>query len=951
MARIVIGIKTKGTGIEFSMIEKYLKICFISLFLIIGSIDVCFASAKNFLAEDKYGYSSNTLPMFDYKNNISITSNNMIYTNITGVQIGKYLNEDGVAILQKDEAFIEYEYYISVPGTYNMLITYSPINSDNMPFQLNVKNGDTQYNGIKLFRQYKNIKKISVDENGNDIRSDLAQVENFISSYIKDSKGISADPIIFDMKEGKNNLKLMFNNGGIAIKEIKFIKTKPTIKYDEYIKDMKSSKASVNKYYKLFEAENTSIVSHKVLYPTYDKSSVDTSPKSSKSLKLNTIGQNNWKQNGQWIKWDFDVDTDGYYSMTFRARQYYVRGQSSTRSLYIDDEILFEELKNVQFKYSTNWEFVTLGENEPYYIYLKKGKHTLKMEASIGQVGPYINLFESEVLKLSNIYRKILMITGISPDPLRDYQIEKDIPNLSQEMIKLSANIRKMAEEIEISGGQSGSDAFLAYKLSTQLDSFVEKPDTIPARLSTFQSNISALSSWILGLKDQPLELDYFVIKGIDNNQITKSSNLFNQLYYRLESFVYSFFVDYSNIGDKSNDGDSLTVWVSQGRDQGQIIKDLTDNYFKQQYKINANISLVQQGIVEAIAAGKGPDIALFTPSLESVNLASRGQLVDLSQFPRHKEIIRRFNPNSLSPYSFDGGIYGYPLQQSFQMMFYRKDIFEELKINPPQNWNDFYKVLTVVQKSKLSVGIPVGTPVVPDNSIFDMLLFQNGGSYYKNNFRESNLNSQKSLAAFKQWTEFYSKYSIPLSYDFYNRFRVGEMPLGISDYTMYNQLVVAAPEIEGLWEMTNVPYTIDKNGHINNSTSGASVGCYMLKKIKNKQSGYKFIDWFTSTKIQTEYGIAVENVLGQGGRYPTANIEAIRNMNWTKKEAVLLTNQIKNVRMPESIPASYYVTRNITNAFRRVALTGDNSREVLFKYNTDINNEIVRKRNEMGLK
>ena len=41
---------------------------------------------------------------------------------------------------------------------------------------------------------------------------------------------------------------------------------------------------------------------------------------------------------------------------------------------------------------------------------------------------------------------------------------------------------------------------------------------------------------------------------------------------------------------------------------------------------------------------------------------------------------------------------------------------------------------------------------------------------------------------------------------DFPNRFRTGEMPIGIVDYTTYNMLTVMAPEIKGLWDFTMVP-------------------------------------------------------------------------------------------------------------------------------------------------
>ena len=121
-------------------------------------------------------------------------------------------------------------------------------------------------------------------------------------------------------------------------------------------------------------------------------------------------------------------------------------------------------------------------------------------------------------------------------------------------------------------------------------------------------------------------------------------------------------------------------------------------------------------------------------------------------------------------------------------------------------------------------------------------------------------------------------------------------------------------------------------------------------QEAKNKEAGYQFLDWFTSAKIQSEYGLAVENILGQGGRYNPANMEAIRMMNWSDKEADMLIGQMNKLQLTEQIPASYFVTRSLTNAFRSVVIRYENPRESLITYNNDINAEIKRKRKEMKL-
>ena len=85
-------------------------------------------------------------------------------------------------------------------------------------------------------------------------------------------------------------------------------------------------------------------------------------------------------------------------------------------------------------------------------------------------------------------------------------------------------------------------------------------------------------------------------------------------------------------------------------------------------------------------------------------------------------------------------------------------------------------------------------------------------------------------------------------------------------------------------------------------------------------------------------------------GRYATANEEALQQLSWTTSEVNLLLDQLNSqVELP-IIHASYGVTRNVMNAFRAVVNDYDNARDTLFWYNKDINDEITRKLEDLGL-
>ena len=68
------------------------------------------------------------------------------------------------------------------------------------------------------------------------------------------------------------------------------------------------------------------------------------------------------------------------------------------------------------------------------------------------------------------------------------------------------------------------------------------------------------------------------------------------------------------------------------------------------------------------------------------------------------------------------------------------------------------------------------------------------------------------------RYTEFFTSYGCLVTFDFSNRFRTGEMPLGLADYTAYNQLSVFAPEIKGLWGFTDIPGIEKEDGTIDHT-------------------------------------------------------------------------------------------------------------------------------------
>ena len=136
-------------------------------------------------------------------------------------------------------------------------------------------------------------------------------------------------------------------------------------------------------------------------------------------------------------------------------------------------------------------------------------------------------------------------------------------------------------------------------------------------------------------------------------------------------------------------------------------------------------------------------------------------------------------------------------------------------------------------------------------------------------------MNSTVGVKVFTYFTDMFTNYGFPLTYDALTRFRMGEMPIVIADYTFFNSLQVGAPEISDLWKMAAVPGTEREDGTVDNSTVIAGNACMMLKAAKDPEKAWEFMKWWTSAETQTAYGRNMEMILGTSGRVATANLEA----------------------------------------------------------------------------
>lgn len=864
------------------------------------------------------------------------------------------------------EGTITWTFNVETAGLYNLEMFYHPVASTNTTIEVVLRiDGESPFDEaelIELDRYWHSATAIGYDaKQKNQKRPPQEEYDCWVTYPIKDKDGLINTPYFFYLSEGEHTLSLDGVKTNLYMKGIRFYNSEELPSYADIAptqEQIDNTPALADNQAILFEAESPVYTTSSTLYPTYDRTDYTVSPSHPVNKRYNTIGTDTWDQATQSICWEFEVPADGYYTIQMKARQSTMRGFFSNRRVYINGEVPCKELDCVKVKYDPNWQTVEFCDDDgnPIYLYLEAGKkNTITLEAIPGDIGEVMQRLDDLIYELNYYYRRILMITGPSPDEYNDYYIDEQIPELLSVFQNAIDTLYAEKAGIEELTGE-GSEASTLQTMAVILQMAVDEPDDIPLMLSSIKDQISAVSAWMRDYRDQPLELDYIEVKTVHDKYKDAGSNFFAAFAFGFQSFIGSFFEDYTSITDSTEQ--ALNVWVSLGRDQATVVSELVSSEYNQEHSTPISISLVQGAVLEATLAGKGPEVALFIGGDFPVVCASRGLLVNMKGFTDYDEVVSRFSEDITTLYEFNDGVYGIPLTQNFPMLFYRTDVLEELGYDePPESWDALIDMLPDLQRKYLEVGLilpsNVSSQVFDAGNTFVLLMNQTGQSFYNENQTATTFDTEAAVEAFTKWTKFYTVYDFDQTYDAFTRFRTGEMPIMVQNYTFYNQLSVAAPEIKGLWNFTHVPgtYRTDENGKtiLDYTANSGSSGAVIFQSCSNKQAAWEFIKWFTETETQVSYGKNIEAIMGPLGRYDTANLEALSRLNWSTAEYRKISDQMANLKEVPIIPASYAVTRNVYNAFRAVVNNQKNPRYQLSSYNRDINNEIVRKLKELG--
>ncbi|MBE6727419.1 MAG: extracellular solute-binding protein [Ruminococcaceae bacterium] len=849
---------------------------------------------------------------------------------------------EGVALTQVGDS-ISWTIDVAENAFYIPFIYYTAIdgNGSNIELSLSI-DGEipyTQAENFLLYRQWKNSTDTFDKSKKSNDEFSPEQIEVFEKqvSGIFDSEGFVTDELKIALSKGVHTVSLSLKAESVRIEKLVFEIPQELPSYNEYAFGFKNSPSYSGKEI-VIEGEKAKAKSQKSFVPMSARNDADVSPADPFSKRMNYIGGTNWNSLGGAITWEIEAPTDGWYKLGFHFRQNYLQEGTSYRRLSIDGKTPFKEAEAIPFNYSSGWQYFTLEDNKgkEMPVYLTKGNHTLTLTVTLGELADYAAQLKEITDTLGVLYRKIVKITGETPDNNRDYDLFVAIPELGEELPKLSKKLESLAKYSEkISGSKGGSNAQIVRKAAVTIDQMLEVKYKAHTKLSAFYDNYSSLCSWAYEMQNMALDIDTVLLTKPGCEFKHGNVGFWDEVEFFFKRLFSSFEDDYTAA---QRNEESLVLWLNWGRDQITLLENLISNDFTPKYGIDVDIKITATTLVQAGLAGNGPDMQLSVARTDPLNYAMRGLLYDLKKFDNYNEIIKRFSKTATVPYEYQNGVYGLPSTETFNMMFIRTDIFEELNLEIPKTWDEFIKVSKVLTLNNMNCGMTT------DGFMF---MAQMGVSPYKEDKSATNLMSAEAVEAYTFMTDFYTKYKFPKTYSFFNRFRTGLMPMAIASYAENATLRAAAPEINGKWRMVELPGFLNEDGTVSNYVNGTGTANVILEWSEKKDKAWKFLDWWTSDDIQYRFSTNIESILGASGRYESANLNAVYKLGWDNVTLNALQNQFSKVKNFPEVPGSYYVSRSVQQVYWNVVNNGQNVEDMLEKWIPEADDEIRRKTEE----
>ncbi len=790
------------------------------------------------------------------------------------------------------------------------------------------------------------------DRYGNEILMPQQRLERWSRVDLRDAAFSQPYPLQLYLTAGRHTFDFTLNSGALFLGSIYLEPFTPYLSYERYLAERPAADSSG--VLLELEAEFPTFKNDTAVRPVSNRS-LDVTPYDTYRLLLNTLGGESWERSGSTVYYEFTVPQDGMYIITLRALQDYKNNFTVFRRITVNGAVPFAELNEAPFRYSTRWANQPLGGDAPYRIYLRRGVNVLGIETTVSPYHPSIERIRASLRDIMDLSLEIKKLTGNQFDIYKEWEIADYIPDIVERLTAMADALRADKLMLMAVNQSAGSQEVLAYQMAIDnLDALAQNPNKIPVRMNRLSegsgSATQLLGSILSSLQSQPLALDKIYIHSPDVTPPDVTVPATTALSEGLKRFVRSFRRDpYQEIGANP---DEIEVWVNRPRQYVDLLQTLTDERFTSATGIKVKFSIMpnESKLALACAAGIQPDVALGVSTNIPYELAIRNALMNLRAFDGFDRFIRIYTPGSLLHYIIDDAVYAIPETQDFWVTFYRTDMMAALGLPIPHTWNEVLEILPELQR----YGLNFNTPLSSGSGLKGYLItapyiFNQGASLY-NADGLSGLSSDAAIQGIRFMAESFTVYGMPLTTaNFYDSFRYGNLPIGVSNFETYLKLLTAAPEVEGLWDIDLYPATVAPDGQQYRYATGSAQAALMFANTDRPEEAWAFMKWWMSTETQVAFQEQLIMNYGLEYLWNSANVEAFRYSPIPQHHKDVILEQWQWLQEPVKLPGSYMQERELSNVWNRIVFDGVNPRVAIDASITIINREILRKMEEFG--
>lgn len=811
----------------------------------------------------------------------------------------------------------------------------------------------------------------SYDRYENEVVAIPDKVMDWSYKAISDASYRYSTPLTLQLEEGENIITVKLNEASLKIGNF-------YLSAEEKIPKYESGNKASGDYFVELQAERPAFRNDSSIRPTceYD---IDLAPYKSNKKALNIIDSGSFADPGQMVSYKVDVPETGYYYLAANYRQSDKVDFPVFMDVKVDGKIPNELLQAYEFDYTNKFVLHTLQDknNGKMAIKLEKGTHLISFTISHNPLRESFEKIDVIMSEINDLALEVTKLAGTNTSKYRDIEITKYIPDIEENLQKWIDELNAMYTKLS-SYSEAETIGCLA-QINTavnKLETFKEDPNEIPYRIKELSQSTSSvnqmLANLITALDADNISFDrIYVYQDSSEGKLPTKENIFTKIWASIVRFFESFNDQSYSVGDENPT--HLQVWVNRPRQYLEIIQQMIDTKFTPETGIEVDLCIMPdaQKLILSNAAGEAPDVGQAVDYAQPIEFALRDAIVDLTTFDyfegdeeylNYKNVLGQFSPGILIPSTMNDGIYSIPETFYFWVLFYRTDVMEKLNLEVPETLDDVKDMIPKLTNRGLNFYYPTaGTTGTRTFAMTTPIFYQYGATLYNELAGDTALNSEAGVAAFKELTELFTIYDIPAEANFYQHFRNGDFPIGISDYFTYSLLINAAPEIENSWEISLIPGVEDKDGNIQRQTAGAAQNSIIFKpdendvdivlkngeKMSREEAAWRYLEWWMSTETQVEFGTILQTTYGKEYIWNTANIEAFEKLPWKSRDKYTILEQMEWITESPRIPGTYMLERELSNAYIQVVTQGEPLRTTLDSAVKLMNRETVRKLKE----